>query len=221
MEVGLSIIEKYFSGLTENQRSQFDALGGLYHDWNSKINVISRKDIDSLYTRHILHSLAPAAIFDFKSGMQIMDIGAGGGFPSLPLAIMYPEAEFLAVDSIRKKLSVIEAVAENARIYNISTLHSRAEDIRNRKFDAVVSRAVAPIKSLWQWTHRLIKPASVVKKEYMTPGSNENIPLGLIMLKGGDLAQEVSESGLRPRIWEIERLFDEEFFKEKFVLQVV
>jgi 16S rRNA (guanine527-N7)-methyltransferase len=153
--------------------------------------------------------------------MQVMDIGAGGGFPSIPLAILFPEVEFLAVDSIRKKLSVIDAVADGAGIGNISTLHSRAEDIRNQKFDCVISRAVAPLKDLWQWTHRLIRPTSVVKKHFMTPGSEENIPQGLICLKGGDLAQEISDSGLRPRIWEIEKLFTEEDFKEKFVLQVL
>jgi 16S rRNA (guanine527-N7)-methyltransferase len=221
MEVGFNIIEKYFGDLTNEQQQQFEALGALYHEWNAKINVISRKDIDSLYLKHILHSLAPAAIFDFKPGMQVMDIGAGGGFPSIPLAIMYPETNFLAVDSIRKKLSVIEVVAEGANIQNIQTLHSRAEDIRNKKFDVVVSRAVAPLKDLWQWTHRLIRNNNEVKKHFMTPGSDELIPCGLICLKGGDLAQEISESMLRPRIWEIEKLFEEEYFKEKFVLQVI
>lgn len=221
MEIGAAIIEKYFTELSDEQKEQFNLLESLYTDWNSKINVISRKDINSLYLKHVLHSLAIAAVFDFKPGMHIMDVGAGGGFPSIPLAIMFPEVEFLAVDSIRKKLSVIEAVAEEAGIYNITTLHTRAEDIQNRRFDVVISRAVAPIKSLWQWTHRLIRPASVVKKDFMTPGSDEIIPHGLIMLKGGDLAQEISDSNLRPRVWEIERLFEEEFFKEKFVLQVV
>ncbi len=221
MEVGLDIIEKYFAGLTATQQRQFAALGALYAEWNAKINVISRKDIDSLYGKHVLHSLAIAAVFDFKPGMQIMDIGAGGGFPSIPLAILYPEVHFLAVDSIRKKLSVIEVVADEAGIENISTLHTRAEDIRNRKFDAVVSRAVAPLKDLWFWTNRLMRPASVVKKDFKTPDSDENIPLGLICLKGGDLAQEISESGLRPRIWEIENLFEEDYFKEKYVLQAM
>jgi 16S rRNA (guanine527-N7)-methyltransferase len=150
-----------------------------------------------------------------------MDIGAGGGFPCIPLSIIYPEVQFLAVDSIRKKLNVIEVIAEAAVIDNIETLHSRAEDMRNQKFDAVVSRAVATLKDLWQWTHKLIRSTSEVKKHFMTPGSNEFIPSGLICLKGGDLAQEISDSGLRPRIWEIEKLFDEEFFKEKFILQVL
>ena len=220
MEIGIAIIEKYFEGLTASQKRQIEAIGPLYADWNSKINVISRKDIESLYTKHVLHSLALAAVFDFKPGMQVMDIGAGGGFPSLPLAIMFPEVGFLAVDSIRKKLSVIEAVADGAGIANLETLHTRAEDIRNQKFDCVVSRAVAPLKDLWAWTHRLMRPASVVKKQFMAPESEENIPLGLICLKGGDLAQEISDSGKRPRIWEIEKLFEEADFKEKYVLQV-
>jgi 16S rRNA (guanine527-N7)-methyltransferase len=221
MEIGIQIIEKYFGDLTENQKAQFVSLEGLYTDWNSKINVISRKDIESLYLKHVLHSLALAAVFDFKAGMHIMDIGAGGGFPCIPLSILYPEVQFLAVDSIRKKLNVIEVIAEAAVIDNIETLHSRAEDMRNQKFDAVVSRAVAPLKDLWQWTHRLIRSTSEVKKHFMTPGSDELIPSGLICLKGGDLAKEISDSGLRPRIWEIEKLFDEEFFKEKFILQVL
>ncbi|MCU0388795.1 MAG: 16S rRNA (guanine(527)-N(7))-methyltransferase RsmG [Chitinophagaceae bacterium] len=221
MEVSSIIIEKYFTGLTDEQKQQFEALGQLYTEWNSRINVISRKDIESLYLKHVLHSLALAAIFEFKPGMQIMDIGAGGGFPSVPLAIMYPETEFLAVDSIRKKLSVIEAVANGAGINNIQILHSRAEDIRNRKFDCVVSRAVAPLKDLWQWTYRLMRNNSEVKKDFMTPGSDEIIPAGLICLKGGDLAEEISQSGKRPRIWEIEKIFEEEYFKEKYVLQVV
>jgi 16S rRNA (guanine527-N7)-methyltransferase len=221
MEVGIEIIEKYFTGLTEKQQKQFSALEALYTNWNAKINVISRKDIESLYLKHVLHSLALAAVFEFKAGMQVMDIGAGGGFPSIPLSIMFPEVDFLAVDSIRKKLSVIEVVAEEADIKNISTLHSRAEDIRNQKFDVVVSRAVAPLKDLLLWTNRLINPASVVKKHFKTPDSDENIPLGLICLKGGDLAREISDSGVRPRIWEIESLFTEEYFKEKYLLQVL
>lgn len=221
MEIGIQIIEKYFGDLTDNQKAQFAALEGLYTEWNAKINVISRKDIESLYLKHVLHSLALAAVFDFKPSMHIMDIGAGGGFPCIPLSILYPEVQFLAVDSIRKKLNVIEVIAEAAVIENIETLHSRAEDMRNQKFDAVVSRAVAPLKDLWQWTHRLIRPTSEVKKHFMTPGSDELIPSGLICLKGGDLAQEISDSGLRPRIWEIEKLFNEAFFKEKFILQVL
>jgi len=221
MEVNSGLIDKYFEGLTAVQRKQYEDLADLYTYWNSRINVISRKDIESLYRKHVLHSMALAAIFDFKPGMQVMDIGAGGGFPSIPLAIMFPDTEFLAVDSIRKKLSVIEAVANGVRIDNIQVLHSRAEDIRNRKFDCVVSRAVAPLKELWQWTHRIIRNNSEVKKQYMTPGSDETIPCGLICLKGGDLANEISQSGKRPRIWEIEKLFEEEFFRDKYVLQVL
>jgi 16S rRNA (guanine527-N7)-methyltransferase len=221
MEVNSLIIEKYFTELTIEQKDKFARLEALYTDWNSKINVISRKDIDSLYLKHVLHSLALAAIFEFKPGMQIMDIGAGGGFPSVPLAIMFPEVSFLAVDSIRKKLRVIEAVAAGAQINNLQILHSRAEDIRNRKFDAVISRAVAPLKDLWQWTHRLIRNNSEVKKAFMTPGSDELIANGLICLKGGDLAEEIAQSGKRPRVWYIEQLFEEEFFKEKYVLQVL
>ncbi len=221
MEIGISLITKYFTELSDLQLQQLKDIEGIYHEWNAKINVVSRKDIDSLYLKHVLHSLAIAAIFDFKPGMQVMDIGAGGGFPSIPLAIFFPEVEFLAVDSIRKKLSVIEVVAKGANIQNIQTLHSRAEDIRNQKFDVVVSRAVAPIKDLLLWTQRLIRNNNEVKKQFMLPESEEVIPCGLICLKGGDLAQEISDSGRRPKIWQIESLFKEDYFQEKFMMQIL
>jgi 16S rRNA (guanine527-N7)-methyltransferase len=145
----MEIILQYFSEFSEKQVQQFAALQNLYEEWNSKINVISRKDIGSLYLKHVLHSLSIAAVINFKPGTQILDIGTGGGFPGVPLAIFFPEVEFLLVDSIAKKLKVIDAVAEATGLTNITTLHSRAEDIKNRQFDFAVSRAVAPIKDLW------------------------------------------------------------------------
>ncbi|WP_416438394.1 16S rRNA (guanine(527)-N(7))-methyltransferase RsmG [Phnomibacter sp. MR] len=219
--MNLSILTKYFADFTPTQLQQLQALEGLYKEWNEKINVISRKDIDSLYLKHVLHSLSIAAIFDFQPGMQVIDIGAGGGFPSVPLAIFYPEVQFHAVDSINKKLTVINEVAAGAGIPNITTQHTRAEQITNRKFDVAVSRAVAPLKDLLQWSKHLLNKPSEVRKRFGAEASEDmEIPAGLICLKGGDLAQEIHDSGRKPFIWPINEIFPEEFFGEKFVLQV-
>jgi 16S rRNA (guanine527-N7)-methyltransferase len=219
--VNLEILTKYFSDFTPEQLRQLQALEGLYKEWNEKINVISRKDIDSLYLKHVLHSLSIAALFDFQPGMQVIDIGAGGGFPSVPLAIFFPDVHFHAVDSINKKLTVIREVATGAGIPNITTQHSRAEQITDRKFDVAVSRAVAPLKDLLTWSKHLLNKPGEVRKHFGAQATEEmNIPAGLICLKGGDLAQEIHESGRNPFIWKIEDIFEEEFFKEKFVLQV-
>jgi 16S rRNA (guanine527-N7)-methyltransferase len=205
----MEIILKYFSEFSETQLQQFAALEELYKDWNSKINVISRKDIDALYEKHVLHSLAIAAVIDFKADTQVIDIGTGGGFPGIPLAIFFPEVKFYLVDSIAKKLKVVEGVAEGIGLKNITTQHTRAEEIKNRKFDFVVSRAVAPIKELWKWGKPLIKK-----------GIEQELPNGLICLKGGDLGNEISESGLKPRMVAIEEIFKEEYFREKYLLHV-
>jgi 16S rRNA (guanine527-N7)-methyltransferase len=221
MPADISILTKYFADFTPQQLEQFSALEGLYKEWNEKINVISRKDIDSLYLKHVLHSLSIAAIFDFRPGMQVIDIGAGGGFPSVPLAIFFPDTHFHAVDSINKKLTVIKEVAAGAGIKNITTRHARAESITDKKFDAAVSRAVAPLKELLQWSKHLIRKPSDVMKSFGTPSDEAAIlPTGLICLKGGDLANEISESGKRPNNWVIEEIFPEPFFHEKYVLQV-
>lgn len=217
----LDVITRYFSDFTAQQISQLEALDHLYKEWNEKINVVSRKDIDSLYEKHVLHSLSIAAIFQFQPGMEVIDIGAGGGFPSVPLSIFFPEVQFHAVDSINKKLLVIREVAEGAGITNITTTHTRAEDIKNRKFDVAVSRAVAPLKQLLTWSkHLLNKPAEVEKKFGATADPEALIPSGLICLKGGDLAQEIHDSGKKPFIWKLENLFQEEIFRDKFILQV-
>lgn len=217
----MEILTKYFADFTPTQLQQLQALEGLYKEWNEKINVISRKDIDSLYLKHVLHSLSIAAIFDFQPGMQVIDIGAGGGFPSVPLAIFFPEVQFHAVDSINKKLTVINEVAAGACIPNITTQHTRAEQITNRKFDVAVSRAVAPLKDLLQWSKHLLNKPSEVRKRFGADASDDmEIPAGLICLKGGDLAQEIHDSGRKPFIWPINEIFPEEFFGEKFVLQV-
>jgi 16S rRNA (guanine527-N7)-methyltransferase len=211
----MDIILKYFSDFTEKQIHQFGALKDLYKEWNEKVNVISRKDIDGLYERHVLHSLSIAAAFEFEAGNEIVDLGTGGGFPGIPLAIFFPEVKFHLVDSIAKKLKVVEAVAENIGLSNVTTQHSRIEDIRNRKFDFVVSRAVAPLKDLWKWSKPLLRSQ---RSEVGKPTS-ALLP-GLICLKGGDLAAEIQESGTRPRLMEIKDIFDEEFFSDKFILYI-
>jgi 16S rRNA (guanine527-N7)-methyltransferase len=203
----LELILKYFSEFTEEQIAQLTALEELYKEWNAKINVISRKDIESIYLHHVLHSLSIAAIADFRPGTQVIDIGCGGGFPGVPLAIFFPETEFHLVDSIAKKLKVVDAVCEGAFIKNITTQHIRAEEIKNRKFDFAVSRAVAPLKDLWTWAAPLIRK-----------GTNNGIAQGLICLKGGDLNQEISESSLRPKMMPIFKIFPEEYFEEKYII---
>jgi 16S rRNA (guanine527-N7)-methyltransferase len=205
----MELIKKYFSDFTAEQGRQLSLLKELYVDWNEKINVISRKDMDNFYLHHVLHSLTIATRFNFKAGMEVMDLGCGGGFPGVPLAILFPEAQFHLVDSIGKKLKVVNEIAEAAGIKNITTQHARAEEIKNRQFDAVVSRAVAPLGSLWHWSRKLIRRAKVAEK---------GVPNGLICLKGGDLNQEIFESNCKPFVWEINQIFEEEYFKEKFML---
>ena len=209
----LELIERYFGDFNAHQLEQFRKLEPLYKEWNAQINVISRKDIDSIYLHHVLHSLSIAAIADFQPGTRIIDIGCGGGFPGVPLAIFFPEVKFLLVDSIGKKLKVVEAVCEGAGIHNITTAHSRVEDLKKTSFHFAVSRAVAPLKDLWKWSSPLIK-----KRQ---PTDPENpMAHGLICLKGGDLAQEIFESGVRPRMMPIFKIFAEPYFEEKFVLHV-
>ncbi|MEP6674864.1 MAG: 16S rRNA (guanine(527)-N(7))-methyltransferase RsmG [Ferruginibacter sp.] len=205
----MQIINKYFNDFTTKQQQQFAMLKDLYTEWNEKINVISRKDMDHFYEHHVLHSLAIATRFEFTDKMQVMDLGCGGGFPGIPLAIFFPGTEFHLVDSINKKLKVVAEIAAAAGLKNVSTQHTRAEDIKDRKFDVVVSRAVAPLKDLWFWSRPLLKKSADNKK-----------PKGLICLKGGDLSQEIIESRAKPFIWEIEKIFDEEFFKEKYLLHI-
>lgn len=210
----IDLLTKYFSGFSAKQIDQFKALDALYKEWNAKINVISRKDIDSLYEKHVLHSLAIATVFDFPAGTEIIDIGTGGGFPGVPLAIFFPQVKFHLVDSINKKLKIIEAVKEAIGLPNVTTQHIRAEEIKNRKFDFAVSRAVAPLKDLWRWSKPLLK-------NHQFEQDGKIYKSGLICLKGGDLAQEISESGVRPKMVEICSLFEEDYFKEKYLLYVV
>jgi 16S rRNA (guanine527-N7)-methyltransferase len=219
----MDIILKYFSDFSEEQLRQFRALQGLYAEWNEKINVISRKDIDSLYERHVLHSLSIAAAFDFRPGTEIIDLGTGGGFPGIPLAIFFPEVQFLLVDSIGKKLKVVDAVAEGIGLKNVTTKHSRIEDIKNRKFDFVVSRAVAPLKDLWRWSKPLLrtKPNQTALNKEEGDDHMQAAPApGLICLKGGELATEIQESMTRPRLMRINEIFPEPSFDDKYILYV-
>ncbi|HEY4156313.1 MAG TPA: 16S rRNA (guanine(527)-N(7))-methyltransferase RsmG [Puia sp.] len=215
----MEIVTRYFSGFTEEQLAQFAGLESLYTQWNARINVISRKDIGSLYEKHVLHSLSLAAVFNFRRGSRVIDIGTGGGFPGIPLAIFFPETHFHLVDSIGKKLNVVDAVSESLGLKNVSTRHIRAEEIQERKFDVAVSRAVAPLKDLWAWSKALLKNQPPPKG---VDGSAEGLPFagGLICLKGGDLAMEISESNTRPKIREIYPLFPEEVFRGKYIVQL-
>ena len=202
-------IQKYFSDFSAEQLRQFSALHDLFKTWNEKINVISRKDIDNFYTNHVLHSLAIATQFNFTKNMRVMDLGAGGGFPGIPLAIFFPEAQFTLVDSINKKLKVVQEISSAIGLTNVVVKHTRVEDIKNEKFDVVVSRAVASLKELWQWS----KPLVTKNKNVEMP-----VPNGLICLKGGDLTQEIFESGCKPFVWEIEKIFTEGYFDKKYML---
>jgi 16S rRNA (guanine527-N7)-methyltransferase len=233
----LELVLPYFSDFSPLQLRQLAALGDLYRDWNEKINVISRKDIGGLYEKHVLHSLAIAAAFTWPPGASILDIGTGGGFPGIPLAIFFPEQQFHLVDSIGKKIKVVEAVRDAIGLKNVTTQHGRAEEIKNRKFDCVVSRAVAPLKELWSWSRPLLRKgprppvaptaapgslASPATPDSPTPSADTGLPIphGLICLKGGDLAAEISESGCRPRLMEIHEIFALDYFKEKYLLYV-
>jgi 16S rRNA (guanine527-N7)-methyltransferase len=207
----VEVINRFFDDFTPEQSRQLAALQGLYADWNSQINVISRKDMAHFYEHHVLHSLAIAACYAFGSGHQVMDLGCGGGFPGIPLAIYFPDTHFHLVDSINKKLKVVEGVAGALGLRNVTVQHSRAEDIQGRQFDAVVSRAVAPLGNLWGWSRPLLKK----------PMTGQQYANGLICLKGGDLAQEIQESGCKPRVTSVEQLLEGlPFFKDKYVLHV-
>ncbi len=198
----MELIQKYFSNLSDTQKEQFSKIFDLYSDWNAKINVVSRKDIDELYLRHVLHSLGIAKVLQFKDGTNIMDVGTGGGFPGIPLAILYPECHFHLVDSVNKKLKVINAVAEGLGLTNIKTSHKRAEDIDER-FDFIVSRAVTAMPSFVGW----------VKNKVNKKSKNE-LKNGILYLKGGDLTEELKDFP-KATIYNLTDFFEEDFFETK------
>ena len=204
----MEIITKYFPGITEKQKEQFAALYDLYYDWNSKINVISRKDIENLYLHHVLHSLAIAKYITFKPGTEIMDMGCGGGFPGIPLAIMFPDVEFHLVDSIGKKVRVAQEVANAIGLKNVRPSHSRAEEIKD-KYSFVVSRAVMPMPDL----------VKICRKNISNEQFNA-LPNGIICLKGGDMTAETQQFKNCREIVDISTYFSEEYFKDKKVVYV-
>lgn len=199
-------IIRHFPELSDRQKEQYEALGPLYEEWNSRINVISRKDMEHLYTRHILHSLAIARVCSFDAGAKIVDIGCGGGFPSVPLAIMFPEAEFVGVDSIAKKIRVVEGIIEGAGIENLRAVNCRAEQL-GEKFDYVVSRAVTEMARFMPWAWGLLRK-----------GERGSLPNGILYLKGGDLAEELAATRRRWNLYDISTMFDDEFFDTKRVV---
>ena len=204
----MNIIQKYFTNLTGLQAEQFAQLEALYNDWNAKINVISRKDIQNLYEHHVLHSLGIAKVVNFKDGTTVMDLGTGGGFPGIPLAILFPNVQFHLVDSIGKKVKVANEVATAIGLKNVKFSHARAEEIKEQ-YDFVVTRAVMPMVDLMKVARKNIK------KE-----QHNAVPNGIIALKGGELAGEIASMKNICTVWELSNFFEEEYFKTKKVVHV-
>lgn len=199
-------ITKYFPELTSIQRKQLSELDPLYRDWNSRINVVSRKDIDNIHLHHVLHSLSIAKVISFAKGTTILDVGTGGGFPGIPLAILFPLCKFTLVDSIGKKITVADGVAQSLGLTNVKATKARAEEIVG-EFDFIVTRAVAPLPTINGWVQKKIKL-----------GGFNHLSNGIIALKGGDLKEELAPFGKRITKWPINAFFEEEYFQEKFIV---
>jgi len=206
MNSSIDIITHYFSELSEKQIEQFLMLAPLYRDWNVQINVISRKDIDELYVKHVLHSLGIAKVVQFKDKTKVLDVGTGGGFPGIPLAILFPKVQFVLVDSIGKKIKVVNEVVDRLGLDNVKAYHKRAEEV-NDQFDFVVTRAVARIKKFIPWV-----------KGKLHPDSFNDLKNGVLFLKGGDLIEEIEESNKKVEIYQLSDYFKENFFESKVVL---
>jgi 16S rRNA (guanine527-N7)-methyltransferase len=207
MQLFMELIRKYFNDLTDSQLEKLEALESLYKDWNLKINVVSRKDIDELYIRHVLHSLGIAKVIQFKDGTKIMDVGTGGGFPGIPLAIMFPNCQFHLVDSIAKKIKVVDEVVEGLGLTNVTTTHGRVEDIKGQ-YDFIVSRAVAAMPTFVRWVK-----GKVAKK------SRHDLKNGILYLKGGDLSEEL-QNYTTAKIHDLSTYFSEPFFDTKKVVHL-
>ena len=203
----MEIIQKYFTDLTESQVAQFSKLQELYEDWNLKINVVSRKDIDELYLRHVLHSLGIAKVMQFKPEAKVMDVGTGGGFPGIPLAILFPETQFHLVDSIGKKIKVVNEVVEGLDLKNVKTTHGRVEEVKD-KYDFIVSRAVAQMETFVRWNK-----GKIAKKQ------NHELKNGILYLKGGDLTEELKKY-TSATIYDLPNYFEEPFFETKKVVHL-
>lgn len=204
----VDLIFSYFPDLTAHQKEQFSKLLDLYREWNARINVISRKDIDNLYLNHVLHSLAIAKFTTFKPGADILDVGTGGGFPGIPLAVLFPETRFHLVDSIGKKITVVRNVAEGVGLKNVQAEQIRAEQLKG-KYDFIVSRAVTRLKEFYGWVHRKVKAESV-----------HSVYNGILYLKGGDLDEELAELKKPHQIFELRTVFKEEFFETKRLVYI-
>ena len=209
--MSVALLLDYFPKLSRSQQDQFSQLDSLYTEWNEKINVISRKDIDNLFVRHVLHSLAIAKVVNFTSGAKVLDLGTGGGFPGIPLAILYPDVYFTLIDGTGKKITVVKEIALALGLKNVQARQQRAEEMKGRQFDFVVTRAVAPLVKLCTWAFPLLKTAH-----------QHAMPNGLLALKGGDLREEIKEMprGTYYELHPIPDFFSEELFKEKFVVYV-
>jgi len=203
----MELIKKYFPTLTDTQLSQFEQLSVLYHDWNLKINVVSRKDIEELYLRHVLHSLGIAKVLAFKSDSRILDVGTGGGFPGIPLAILFPEVHFHLVDSIGKKIKVVREVSEALQLDNVQITNDRVETINDR-YDFIVSRAVAQMETFVRWV-----------KDNVAKKSNHELKNGILYLKGGDLTEELAPFP-KATIYPLTDFFEEDFFQTKSVVHL-
>ena len=206
--MGMDLILKYFPDLSEKQKNQFQQLQFIYRYWNKHINVISRKDIDELYNRHILHSLGIAKVVQFKPTTSIMDVGTGGGFPGIPLAILFPESNFYLIDTIGKKIKVVNAVVDYLKLENVEGVQKRAENVKF-EFDFIVSRAVTYLPKFNEW----------IKGKFSNKSFND-LPNGLLYLKGGDLTEELEATGKQYESFDLKKFFSNDFFQSKKVIYI-